>query len=140
MVINAVVEHLEGREAGRLHFPASDATAASVYRVPRQAFVKTSSISPSRGGRLAKSETVRPSPVVSFVSLPARVIGGFTGAMTDGIKGRSGVVDAETGRVESEIKRLQKARELQKLRQDADDAGDQQGGDTEEDAPAGDAS
>jgi hypothetical protein len=120
-------------ELGRIHFAAADSSAPSVLPVPRQAFVKSTSIYTFDGGRLAKTETVRPSPVLSGVAVPGRAIGAFFGGIVAGVTGRKDAAEAESARVDAEIKRLTKARELEDLRkkQKADQGADAQQGEAQ---------
>ncbi|MBA4338753.1 MAG: hypothetical protein C0421_07900 [Hyphomonas sp.] len=120
-----------GEMVGSEAFVAADASHFAVLPVPRQAFVTETSNYTLAGGRLTKSESVRPSPVASFASVPGRAIGGFFEGALTGFKGEKDVIDAETARIEAEIKRIEAAEKLKKLRDEENVDGDQ---DTDEDA------
>jgi hypothetical protein len=108
-------EEEETRLEGRLQFVALDSAYHSQLSIPRRAFAKTTSIYTFDGGQLVKSETVRPSPVVSAVALPGKAIGGFLGGIVSGLTGKKDAAEAENARVDAEIKRVTKARELKAL-------------------------
>lgn len=116
-----IVATRDSKEMARAVFAASDATHFQVLPMPKQLFVKQTSGYGWTAGRLTKADTSRPSPFVAWVSIPFRIVGGAVGAVSDGIKGRNGVIDADKARIEAETARLKAAKELEDAKKPATD-------------------
>ncbi|WP_299006351.1 hypothetical protein [uncultured Caulobacter sp.] len=116
-----IVASRDDKELARTVFAASDATHFQVLPLPKQLFVKQTSGYGWTAGRLTKADTTRPSPVVAWASIPFRIVGGAVGAVSDGIKGRNGVIDADKARIEAETARLKAAKALEDAKKPAAD-------------------
>ncbi len=85
----------------RAGFWAQD--ARSVYSLPvdRSYFVLNKTSYAFNAGRLTNVDISRPSQAVGVATLPYNIVGAFFSAISDGVKGQSGVIDAETDRIKS---------------------------------------
>ncbi len=104
------------KEIGVVRFVAVDSDAATVLDVPRQPFAKTTLIYTFDNGRLVKSEPIRPSPVVTALSIPGRAIGGFVSGVTGSLDDKRLMTEAETERVKAETEKIKAAQEYEKLK------------------------
>lgn len=98
---------------------ALDSNRPMILPVERTAMVKTSTAYTFTAGRPSKVDYDRPAPAMEVVSLPFKVIGGFAGAMLEGVKGKTGQVQASTDLTKAETARLEAAAALAEARQKA---------------------
>jgi len=86
----------------RVGFMAQDAQVVTVLPFDRGLFVLDKTTYEFSNGRLTKVDLSRPREVLGAVSLPLELITAFFSSISDGIKGKSSVLDAETARYNSQ--------------------------------------
>jgi len=105
----------------RVKLWALDSRYVSIMPVERTGLIKTTTSYAFTGGRATKAEFDRPSPVLEGVSLPFKIVGGFGGALIDGIKGETGQVDARTGLTKARTAEIEQALAYEKARKKVTD-------------------